>query len=159
MKKKIILFVISLFLLNCNNAVGKNDVTILSLPEKAENDSVFYNNFELQSIIPLQTVQQSIMNRIDRIILKDDYMLIQSKHAYIFNREGKFIRQIGCPGNGPGEYHQIIDVAIDNDNNIVIFSDDYKFIYYSKDGKYLRQERLKDKKLFHDMQFINIICV
>ena len=155
MKKKIILFVISLFLLNCSNMYGKNDVTILSLPEKAEKDSVFFNNFELQAIIPLETVPQSILNRIDRIIIKDDYMLIQSKGVYIFDREGKFIRQIGCPGNGPGEYHQIIDVAIDNDNNIVIFSDDYKLIYYSKDGKYLRQERLKDIKLFHDMQFIN----
>lgn len=154
MKNKVILFVISLFLLNCSNMYGKNDVTILSLPEKAEKDSVFFNNFELQSIIPLQTVQQSILNRIDRIILKDDYMLIQSKGVYIFDRDGKFIRQIGCPGNGPGEYHKIIDAAIDNDNNIVIFSDDYKFIYYSKDGKYLRQERIKDKKIFSAMLFI-----
>jgi hypothetical protein len=59
----------------------------------------------------------------------------------VFSREGKFLRQIGATGKGPGEYEVLEAAAISPDGQVIILGDPFskKLIAYSVEGKILKE--------------------
>lgn len=55
----------------------------------------------------------------------------------VFNRDGKFIRQIGSKGRGPGEYKIGLDFTVDNKTEKVYINDVNEIKVYSKEGQFL----------------------
>lgn len=63
------------------------------------------------------------------------------KKIFRFALDGRFLNTIGEPGNGPGEYVNIKDVIIDEQEDDVFILSSYTYIYrYSKEGYF--KERL-----------------
>jgi hypothetical protein len=73
--------------------------------------------------IPLETKDGFILSYIDDCGIFGNYMIITNlKQGFLFNKQGKFIRQIGKEGRGPGEYQFINVVDFDRDTNIYMQS-------------------------------------
>lgn len=69
------------------------------------------------------------------------YYLLSDGIVYEYGKDGKFIRQIGAKGRGPGEYMNIQEIASDN-SRIYLFDYNYQSILvYGKDGKFLYADK------------------
>jgi len=57
---------------------------------------------------------------------------------YFFTENGKYLRRIGRPGQGPGDMLKIINIDFDKDGNIYVYeSGNFRFSVFSKEGKYI----------------------
>jgi hypothetical protein len=57
---------------------------------------------------------------------------------YFFTENGKYLKRIGRPGQGPGDMLKIRNFAFDKDGNIYVCEGgNYRFSVFSKDGKYI----------------------
>ena len=132
---------------------------VINIPQETSDASVFLNEFELESIVPLETTPESAFRMIRRMIVREDYILISDvHHVYQFDRTGKFLGRIGRPGNGPGEYNHILDVCIDEKQKmIVINTDGSKLLYYSETGQFIRQEQMKERASFLGLIIVDSI--
>lgn len=132
---------------------------VINIPQETSDASVFLNEFELESIVPLETTPESAFRMIRRMIVREDYILISDvHHVYQFDRTGKFLGRIGRPGNGPGEYNHILDVCIDEKQKmIVINTDGPKLLYYSETGQFIRQEQMKERASFLGLIIVDSI--
>ena len=89
-------------------------------------DNLSDSEFEIKDIeyIPLETKEYCLLGDINKIIYKNDKFYIldshQNKGVYIFDKDGKFISSINKQGEGAGEYIEIIDMDVDNENNIYV---------------------------------------
>lgn len=64
--------------------------------------------------IPLETKYDCLIRRIDQIAFSDSFIFISDTRKLLqFKRNGRFVRQIGSIGRGPGEYEVIWDICID----------------------------------------------
>lgn len=61
----------------------------------------------------------------------------------VFERNGKFIRQIGSKGRGPGEYRYGLDFTVDKKNETIYINDLSYIKVYNKEGQFLRSFSLK----------------
>ncbi len=71
--------------------------------------------------VQLETTPDCLLSHHDSGTIYGDLLFISSLSSILqFDANtGKFLRQIGRIGQGPGEYVQTMSVVIDNDNNIV----------------------------------------
>lgn len=88
--------------------------------------------------VPLETTQESLIGRVDKMIIKDGriYILdIALKRAlYVFDLTGKFLFKIDRKGKGPGEYTDLRDFIVD-DNSIIINTFG-KVLFFDLNGNY-----------------------
>jgi hypothetical protein len=78
----------------------------------------------------------------DNIFILDNYF---AKKLFVFDKNGKFIRQIGSQGQGPGEYLSIEDFCINREKREIYLLDDYNnkvFVYNLDTGKYLNTVKI-----------------
>lgn len=98
--------------------------------------------FELKSNVQLELTPDSALANVTDLAVdvRGNYIVCdgtQLNQVWIFSPEGKFLRNLGRRGQGPGEYYAPLSVAVDNQGNILI--NDYlqsKIIYYDKDYRY-----------------------
>ncbi len=90
------------------------------------------------------------------------YIMVGDKSPGIillFSSEGKFLRQIGRQGNGPGEYALLNAVAMSPDEKCIIASDfEGKLISYGPDGSLLKAVTLpkgSPSRIIEDICFTN----
>lgn len=127
MKKTIfvLLFGITIFS-SCNNSRSSEDKSIIiksvALPYRIdiENNIDNIKPVLLSSIgreleyIPLETSQNCLLKRITQIDFSSSYIFVCDFYKLLqFDRKGKFIRQIGAIGRGPGEYIYVSGYCID----------------------------------------------
>jgi hypothetical protein len=89
------------------------------------------------SYIPLETTPECLIQSIRKILFSDSYIFISEfKRLLQFDKNGKFIRQIGSAGSGPGEYLSIGDFCIDEQKKeiYIIFSSATRLLIYGFDG-------------------------
>ena len=134
MKKKIF-FLLSVLplLISCSGerkTLDNNDELIYV---KLENFSQMEGVESLSSIasdityIPLETSEYSLLGDISRIVcLGNSYLISDVDNIYLFNDEGKFIKNIAQKGQGPSDYTAGV-------NNIIIDSSTKKFYLFSVD--------------------------
>lgn len=92
--------------------------------------------------ILLETSENNLLKSIDAIQITDDYIFIldrQYKKLYCFNKTGRFIRQIGHLGNGPGEFSNISDFTLNKNNKLIFILDNYtsKIHVYKFTGEHI----------------------
>jgi hypothetical protein len=86
--------------------------------------------------IPLQTDSSNMLERISTIDISDKYIFINGLNScFLFDRNGKFLSQIGRKGKGPGEYLYPGSVEISGEylfvanlKNILVYNVYNKFI-------------------------------
>jgi hypothetical protein len=105
------------FFISCKTEVNQSESIVLSdVSGQIKIDEVF-ENFEY---IPLETSDESIFGRINKLILYNHQFFIldnaKMKKVFVFNDDGSYSHTIGIVGKGPGEYTHIEDFAIDEEN-------------------------------------------
>jgi hypothetical protein len=67
-----------------------------------------FSLFDKMKIITLEDTDESLIGRVDNIKATDDYLFILDKSfarkLLLFDKDGKYLRQIGRFGGGPTEY-------------------------------------------------------
>lgn len=125
-------------LINCNMHEVQDTIDLL-WSDIAENCE----------FIPLETNKNSLFERVYHIGISDHYLAI---HSYgqmpikLFARDGKFIRDIGSVGHGPGEFTSLYGVQLDEAANrlyLAPFANANKLLAYSLDNKYVADIPLK----------------
>lgn len=106
--------------------------------------------------IPLETTPVCLIHHIYQVEFSESYIFIHDHDRILqFERNGKFIRQIGSTGRGPKEYYNIKDFCIDEQKKEIfiistpqllsIFDFDGNFKYAYKLSEMITQIILKDK--------------
>lgn len=93
--------------------------------------------------IKLESTPESLIGHgVIEMIVTDDYIYILNLNRLIqFDRTGKFIKQIGREGRGPGEVHGYRSITMDKENNILYVMANHKYEvlkYCAITGDYLR---------------------
>lgn len=94
------------------------------------------------SYIPLETSKESLLGNVEFVIPAGDFLIVGTQEYKIkaFNRDGKFINDIGRIGKGPGEYVTFGNVFWNNQTKEVIVHTRIgsKLKFYSLDGSFIR---------------------
>ena len=112
--------------------------------------------------VSLELTDESLIGSVRRIIFQDDKLILFegiTEKVMLFDLKGKYIRQIGSKGQGPGEYPGLIDIAYDNNEDIIfITSTSNKILCYNTNGVFLRECPISypEAIFFHD-GYINLI--
>ncbi len=92
-------------------------------------------------VIPLETNESSLFESVYHIGISDNYIAIHSRGKMIiklFNRQGKFIRNIGSIGRGPGEFSSLYGIQLDEKANRIYltpFANAKEILSYNLEGK------------------------
>lgn len=133
-------------MLSCKS-IDTEIVIINAEIENAVNDLDISDYFCPEYIV-LETNEQCLLGVIHKVLIYSDYILVLdkeiSKCVYLFNRSGKFLRQIGSKGTGSGEYLYLEDFNVINDKIFLLTGLDRKLIVYDFDGNLKREERMSD---------------
>lgn len=103
-------------------------------------------------IIPLETTDESLIRDVWQIKYKDSLFFISDsrERLLVFDSKGRFLRQIGRQGNGPGEFLGIRDMIV-GDGWIELL-DFNKIHRYNWHGEYLSSTKIEIKNS-------DIICI
>jgi len=96
--------------------------------------------------IPLETKDECLIGDFIRniVVTQKDIIIFDYDGCYRFNRQGKFLNQIGTKGNGPGEYTQPMSIMTDTLNNWIYFLDpnSSRLVKYDFAGKYIKDLKI-----------------
>jgi hypothetical protein len=104
--------------------------------------------FKKVTPIILEVKPNSLIRGIDKLYIMDELLIIM--HTYpaavaVFNRDGKFLHNIGGRGQGPGEYTDISDFCVDTVSKTIYLSEfnTKKIHHYDLySGKHLKSIKL-----------------
>jgi hypothetical protein len=108
-------------------------------------DTIYTSSFftNVRTVI-LEDHDDALIGEIQWIQAFDNYILIFdfaiAKKLFVFDKNGKFLRQIGKTGRGTGEYIQVIDFCIDTERREIYLLDEgsRKVLKYNLDtGEYI----------------------
>lgn len=124
---KIVLLIFSFIIFSCKDSSRdkKDNVHIIkiALDSPIEQKS-FMDKVSDFRFIPLETTLQSIINKIDKCVIKDERFYILDKKQqsiFIFTNEGKFITRFNRLGKGPDEYIELTDFEIGDQGELLVF--------------------------------------
>lgn len=103
--------------------------------------------------IPLETNANSLLRNIYQIVFSDSYIFISDFNKLLqFDRNGKFVRQVGANGRGPGEYINVSGFCIDEKKETVyiIAWGIHTVLEFGFNGKFIRSFN----KSFESLQFL-----
>jgi hypothetical protein len=114
-------------------------------------------------IVRFDTVKEAYFNNLQTAVVGEKFILISAgdpKQLMLFNREGKFIRQIGRRGDGPGEYLNSKVASMDPAERFIIVADYYsdRLIKFDFEGNLLKQIKLSSvtpAKIIDRIKFID----
>lgn len=139
----------------CSKEV-KNGKTILLNGEETNQiklSSLLHNH----KYIPLETTDKSIIGYINKIQIHNGVIYILdaffSKKLLAFDLNGKYLHSISQEGSGPGEYIDIMDFVI-SDNNIYILNNRTSILEFDINGIFLKEKKLD---FWVDFMFKNTI--
>lgn len=135
MKNRVISLELCLIVFMCYGCDNQSNKTIyenvcdvaLTVDLDLENDKVsFYDLFESVSIIQLETKEDILLHRIDKIVFHNDSIFIMDKKQggiFLFDSKGKYLNKLSKQGNGPDEYFDLSDFTINRyTNNLELLS-------------------------------------
>lgn len=144
MKKSYIALLASLvFLSSCKNSDNGNPDLIyhVNLERDINNISsipLSYLGSKLE-YIPLETDHACMIRGISNLSVSDSLLFVSDHYRLlVFDRRGKYKRQIGSTGRGPGEYSRVLDFVVDKKNNEVYVLSARQVLVYDFNGQFKR---------------------
>jgi hypothetical protein len=132
-------FVVCLVFLAITRDVSFDQTRKLLVSAKTVEDA-----FEKVSDIQLETLPECAISFITDLAVDTEgrYLIAdgwQSRGVYIFSREGKFIRELGRRGQGPGEYQTPVSIAVGANRDVWVadFSGN-RISVYDKEWRFKR---------------------
>lgn len=164
---KCVLFALIIFQVSCKGyqkELYTDDAEYKINVDSLENKGIGLISSYFKSVKPiiLETSENNLLRSIDAIQVTDDCVFILDrgyKKLYSFNKAGKFIGQIGNLGDGPGEFSNISDFTIDENNKLIYILDNYKskIHVYKLTGEHISSISILNTVdgLFGHIQFFN----
>lgn len=131
--------------LSCKEKATKETTSFYTIPfagivknKREVKLSEFATNVEL---IQFENIPDAMLGNIENIEFTKDYIFVKFwMHPVLqFSRKGKFIRDIGKKGKGPGEYNACMQMSIDEKNKrIFIQTIELNVMVFNFDGEYLK---------------------
>lgn len=128
--QQILLFLFILSISSCknNNNADKESIlnTIKINSNKLHEEGYLSSLVKDFQIVPLETNDSSLILDIRKVMCYKDYIYILDKSTFrllLFENNGKFIKQIGKRGQGPGEYLELLDFTIDTIGDRLLLAD------------------------------------
>lgn len=132
-----------------NTSVSAGDTTCIeiTLDPSSPDELPFDSLITKVSFVRLETNDDCLIGYTNQIVCSDKYIYVLDRERanaiFCFDKEGHFIRQLGNTGQGPGEYVRLCNLAYRPDKEQIVAVDFYgKLLYYTEDGKYIREEQI-----------------
>lgn len=124
-------------------------IEILRFPENGE-DTLRASSFADTVIyVSLETNPQTFLKRFRHVWVDGSIILISDVHKLLmFSRDGKFIRQIGKKGKGPGEHQLIFNFDVYQDTVFLSSSGKRSLLKYTLDGIFCEEIPFKGQPVF-----------
>lgn len=138
LRSLVILYIFFPSVINCQNDRQKFPYEI-DLKKNFKNIKVInlsYIGTEI-SYIPLETNTECLIQEISKVLFSESYIFVSVfTKLYQFEKNGKFVRQIGSQGRGPEEYSSVGDFCIDDKTKeiFIINAASYKLLIFGFDG-------------------------
>lgn len=120
--------VILLFVSCAGNKKSTNQDAVILKPEICKD--YLFTHFVVDKITPIETNDDFLLTRIDKVIRTSEGVLVFSKSdgivALIDEDSGKLISKIRRIGTGPGEYKKIVDIAYNEEEKQIFIFNDYQ---------------------------------
>lgn len=142
--KIVAIAVVVLLFGTCNSKDYGNDFTVLSV-NIDENAALPMSEIaENIQAIELELTDESLIRShvILRVIVDGEHIFVaENRKIMLFDSNGKFIRQIGSIGQGPGEFVSVSDIAVDSKNKLIYISTSIKkkILCYDYEGKFIKE--------------------
>lgn len=150
-----LIFNIIISIFACNNKPNTCDINKLDLikSDKVLKLKDVFADFE---ILSLDTNGGGAFQNINKLVFHDDRYYIMDKtgkrQILVFDSLGVYQCSIGNPGKGKGEYINIEDFTIDEQNNrIVILAYPSTVYTYSLNGKFLFSKKIDENTMLWDI--------
>lgn len=138
-----------------------SDIACVKIPLNSSDTTTasFGDYFSITKCLQLEgskDCQISFARKVE--YFENEYYVLSSNGnigLFVYDKNGKFVRQIGNKGNGRGEYTNIFDFAIDRKNRrILLLCNKKSYIkVFSLNGKYL------EDKTLHETSLSDIACI
>lgn len=139
------LFILALFLTSCQNKIDDSCIT-LELKPVIESDPAFpFDIIKNITYIPLETNENSFLTDIfNRVELYDNqlYVLNFETDIKVFDKSGTFLRAIGKRGNGPQEYINLMDFAVNKEKGELFLNGLGKLLTTTLSGDFIDESPL-----------------
>ena len=115
------------------------EVLVSSKTPVATEGSSLSSILSVKRVISLETNDSSLIGgNLNKILKHKEFIYVSFNRTTLlqFDERGKFIRQIGRIGGGPGEFVMLKDFDVTDDH--VYISDVNKLLQYTSDGKFIR---------------------
>jgi len=154
----IIFFAASLLLVGCNS---KNPKTYTGLMYEIDFEQCLSTEQQMflseiadtVEYIELKTPDDIVIANIINVISYNDFMLLRHREGVsLFHKDGRFIRNVGAKGQGPGEYVVSTAIAIDTKRKEILVYSNKKLLYYDFEGVFLRS-------IEHTLYFTRLIGI
>jgi len=123
MKNILILSVLFAFLMSCKNNVEVEASHLINVDINKTESLDISETAKIVDIISLELTDNSMIKEISKIYATNQFILIidlVKSDIFLFNKsDGKFIRNIGQRGQGPGEYIMLNDVFLDEETELI----------------------------------------
>ncbi|HMQ08151.1 MAG TPA: 6-bladed beta-propeller [Saprospiraceae bacterium] len=140
--KKFMLYVI-LALLSIQNVCLQVSIHKVSVSKQDHSISQIGQLVKSYELIQLEMLKDDFLAEISKVITTSEFIYVldsELNRLIQFDKQGKYIRQIGKMGEGYDEFRDISDFDVDNVGNIYILSNrNWGYLKYSKQGKFLQK--------------------
>lgn len=142
-------FVALLLLGSCQSESRQSDgVWMVDVRSAIQKETPFSMKEDVTGIeyIPLETTDSCLISNIVELIMDDDFIFVhngKTDRIFQFTPQGKFVRQLGMMGNGPGEYAPwtVENLALNSrKKEIFLHRRRLPALVYSYSGAYLRTD-------------------
>jgi hypothetical protein len=159
--QNIFLVTLSCFILACTEQKSGNADHVIYFDtkksvEKYDMKDITDGTF---SIIPLETTDDCLISKIDKIEIKNNRIYVMDQLAqsvYVFDMDGKYLNKIHKRGQGPGEYAKLSYMTVTDSSVIIIDHLSERHLEYSIPSlKYIGGKRLFDKIWATELFYLN----
>lgn len=129
-----------------NMVFVSDSFTTVEVKNVSEEPYNVENIFDSVSFIRLSNEEEASIGAIEQVIMLDSMVLVRDAHSSksvkLFSTTGKYLRNIGFQGRGPGEYIEPTFMQLIGDK--IAVSDQYsqQILLYGLDGKFERAYKI-----------------
>jgi hypothetical protein len=109
--------------------------------------------------IPLETLSNNLISHVDIIKITDEMFIVKASPVglYLFDRNGKFLREISRNGKGPGEYNLLSSFSANQHNkSFYLYSKmPDQLLLYSFTGEFIKKYDCPQFQTTNEMEFIS----
>ncbi len=148
----VVLLFILLISLSCSRSGNLKEINLHDISKNEDCKTIPLDSIVVEKeIIELDNSEKAPIIGVINSLYESDrsfYIISDSKFVYEYDKAGRFIRQIGTQGRGPGEYLSVEEISVNYKDSCVNLFDfpSQKFLKYDHDGNYITSF----KPLFED---------